>query len=652
MFSRLLVANRGEIAARIFRTARRMGLRTVAVYSSADAQALHLRCADEAICIGGPAATDSYLRGERIIEAALAAGADCIHPGYGFLSENADFAEAVAGAGLTFIGPPPKAIRAMGLKDRAKALMEAAGVPVTPGYHDPDQTPEILLQHARAVGFPLLVKAVAGGGGRGMRRVDAEADFAPAIEGARREALAAFGNGDLLLETFVRDPRHIEIQIFADGHGDVIHLFERDCSLQRRHQKVIEEAPAPGLTDVVRQAMGRAAIEAARAVGYVGAGTVEFIAEGGPQGLTGRFWFMEMNTRLQVEHPVTEAITGLDLVEWQIRVACGESLPLTQSDIHPTGHAVEARVYAEDPQAGFLPSTGAIHALRLPAGEGLRVDAGVAEGGVVSPWYDPMIAKVAAHGATRDVALDRLGSALAQMRVAGVQTNLAFLAALCAAPAFRKGDFDTGFIAQNAADLALSPQAPEAAAVRLGALALLMGEASDSSSPWTCDDGFQLGPPRLYGLRILVDGRELEAQVAWPGPRVFFGGGESGRDGLEAALADLRVLRLPACVLVQSHGRQIDVRPYDGAAAHAKAAGGDGVLRAPMHGRLARLAVSVGEQVGVGQLVAVIEAMKMEHSLLALRAGKIEELAGPEGAQIAQGALIARITDEDGGDRP
>jgi 3-methylcrotonyl-CoA carboxylase alpha subunit len=460
MFASVLIANRGEIAVRIARTARRLGLRTIAVYSQADAGALHVRLADEAHLIGPAPAAESYLAAGRLIDVAKRAGAACIHPGYGFLAENPEFAEACAAAGIVFIGPPPAAIRAMGLKDAAKALMEKAGVPVVPGYHGARQEPKFLREKAYEIGYPVLVKAVAGGGGKGMRRVDKHAEFEAALAGAMREAKSAFGDDRVLVEKYIASPRHIEIQVFGDARGNVIHLNERDCSLQRRHQKVIEEAPAPGMSLGLRAAMGQAAVAAAKAVGYVGAGTVEFIAEASKGLAADRFWFMEMNTRLQVEHPVTEAVTGLDLVEWQFRVASGEPLPLAQGDVPLAGHAVEARLYAEDPEKGFLPSTGRLVALDFPSGEGIRVDAGVTAGSDVTPYYDPMIAKLIAHGRNRAEALDRLASALDRTRVAGPRTNLAFLAALVKSDGFRGEQFDTGFIERNLAALKAVPLRP------------------------------------------------------------------------------------------------------------------------------------------------------------------------------------------------
>ncbi|HEX2655378.1 MAG TPA: biotin carboxylase N-terminal domain-containing protein, partial [Xanthobacteraceae bacterium] len=414
MFNSVLIANRGEIACRVAKTAKRLGMRTIAVFSEADADALHVRVCDEAYLIGPASPRESYLNAAKLIEVARQAGAQCIHPGYGFLSENADFAESCARAGITFVGPPAAAIRAMGLKDGAKALMEKAGVPVVPGYHGEQQDPAFLKEQASRIGYPVLIKAVAGGGGKGMRRVDKPEEFDAALESAMREARSAFGDSRVLIEKYISAPRHVEIQVFADASGNVIHLNERDCSLQRRHQKVIEEAPAPGMTKEIRDVMGKAAVDAARTVGYVGAGTIEFIADGS-RGLTAdRFWFMEMNTRLQVEHPVTEAITGLDLVEWQFRVAAGEKLPLTQAEVPLNGHAVEARLYAEDPERGFLPSTGRLAALRFPPADEVRVDTGIVAGATVTPYYDPMIAKLISHGRSREEALDRLARALDQ----------------------------------------------------------------------------------------------------------------------------------------------------------------------------------------------------------------------------------------------
>src|SRR5579862_665078 len=459
MFRSVLIANRGEIACRIARTAKRLGLRTIAVYSEADAHALHVRSCDEAYCIGPAPARDSYLAIERIVEVAKKAAADCVHPGYGFLSENADFVDACNRAGIAFVGPPAAAMRAMGVKDRAKTLMEKAGVPVVPGYHGERQDAKFLKEKAYEIGYPVLIKPAAGGGGRGLRRVDKHAEFEAALESAVREAESGFGSSRVLIEKYVAAPRHIEIQVFADGHGNVIHLGERDCSLQRRHQKVIEEALAPGMTPELRARMGAAAVEAAKAAGYVGAGTVEFVADGTRGLRTDAFWFIEMNTRLQVEHPVTEAITGLDLVEWQFRVAAGERLPLAQSEVRMQGHAVEARIYAEDPEHGFLPSTGPIVALQFP--ENVRVDSGVEAGDEVTPFYDPMIAKLIVRAATREAALDRLSDALDHTVIAGPRSNVAFLAALCRTAEFRQGKVDTGFVDRSLAAVGAVPQGPD-----------------------------------------------------------------------------------------------------------------------------------------------------------------------------------------------
>jgi 3-methylcrotonyl-CoA carboxylase alpha subunit len=489
MFKTILIANRGEIACRVIRTARRLGIRTVAAYSDADAGALHVALADEAHRIGAAPANQSYLRGEAIIAAALASGAQAIHPGYGFLSENAEFAEAVAAVGLTFIGPSPSAIRAMGLKDAAKMLMQEAGVPVVPGYHGASQDVAVLAAEAERIGYPVLIKARAGGGGKGMRRVDDPRDFAEALAGAQREGLASFGDGHCLIETYVTRPRHIEVQVFGDNHGNAVHLFERDCSLQRRHQKVIEEAPAPGMTPEMRTAMGDAAVKAAKAIGYSGAGTVEFIVDASDGLRPDRFYFMEMNTRLQVEHPVTEFITGLDLVELQLRVAAGETLPFGQSDLSIDGWAFEARIYAEDATKGFLPASGTLCHLRLPETQGtMRVDGGVRQGDAITTHYDPLIAKLIVHGPDRPTALARLRGALAQCQVAGTVTNLAFLAALTADSDLVSGDVDTGLIARKQEALVLTPDLPDAA-IALAALTALDLPGKPDPDPWGARKG-------------------------------------------------------------------------------------------------------------------------------------------------------------------
>ncbi|MCW5689054.1 MAG: carbamoyl-phosphate synthase subunit L, partial [Pseudolabrys sp.] len=524
MFKSVLIANRGEIACRIMRTAKRMGMRTIAVHSEADANALHVKLADEAHLIGPAPAAQSYLVSEKIIAAAKAAKAECIHPGYGFLSENTAFAKACADNGIVFVGPPPAAIEAMGLKDRAKALMEKASVPVVPGYHGDKQDPQFLKRKAYEIGYPVLIKAVAGGGGKGMRRVDKHADFDDALEGAMREAQNAFGDARVLIEKYITAPRHIEMQVFADTHGNAIHLNERDCSLQRRHQKVIEEAPAPGMSAALRAEMGAAAVAAAKAAGYVGAGTIEFIADGAGGLKSGGFWFMEMNTRLQVEHPVTEAITGLDLVEWQFRIANGEPLPLKQDQVPLEGHAVEARLYAEDPEKSFLPSTGRLIALDFPAAEGLRVDTGVETGDEVTPFYDPMIAKLIAKAETRGEALDRLADALDATVVIGPRSNAGFLAALARAPDFRNGEFDTGFIDAHLTELGAGPQPLDHAAAAFGAQALvererelLLARTASYDSPWDADDGFQLSGTRRLIVPLTAEGHNLNAEVVYEG---------------------------------------------------------------------------------------------------------------------------------------
>jgi 3-methylcrotonyl-CoA carboxylase alpha subunit len=645
MFSSVLIANRGEIAVRIARTAKRLGLRTIAVYSEADAEAFHVRACDEAFLIGAAAPRESYLNIDRLIEVARRAGAQCIHPGYGFLSENAEFAEAALRANIAFIGPSPAAIRAMGLKDRAKALMEKAGVPVVPGYHGDQQTPAFLKRKAYEIGYPVLVKAVAGGGGRGMRRVDKHADFDDALAAAQREADSAFGDPRVLIEKYIEAPRHIEFQVFGDADGQVIHLNERDCSLQRRHQKVVEEAPAPGMTPELRAEMGRAAVEAARAIGYVGAGTVEFIVSAEPRLRSGGFWFMEMNTRLQVEHPVTEAVTGFDLVEWQFRIAAGEAIGLRQEEVPLRGHAVEARLYAEDPDRGFLPSPGRILALELPQGEGIRVDAGVAAGLTVPPDYDPMIAKVIAHGATRTEALDRLAAALDDTIVIGPRVNTPFLRALVTHPLFRSGRFDTTFIDVHLAEL-LGADPAEATRAAADGVAFLLDQqrgtaggrdAADEAAwrtPWAADDGFSLGPPRRLTFDIVVDGAPRHAVIVWDG-----GGAQVSVDGLPAQHAH-RLVEMPDGVIVA--GRRPHHVAFKRADASEDAATGEDAVRAPMNGKVIAVLVAPGQKVKLGARVAVMEAMKMEHSLTAPRDGVVAETAAV-GAQVVEGAPVVHL---------
>jgi len=640
VFTKVLIANRGEIACRIARTARRLGLRVIAVYSEADARALHVRMADEAHPIGPAEAARSYLNAGRIIAAAKASGADCIHPGYGFLSENADFAQTCADAGIVFVGPPPDAIRAMGLKGSAKALMEKASVPVVPGYHGEEQSLDLLRRKADEIGYPVLIKAVAGGGGKGMRKVKQPADFDAALASAQREAQAAFGDPRVLIEKYVTAPRHIEIQVFADRHGNVIHLNERDCSLQRRHQKVIEEAPAPGMSAALRAAIGAAAVKAAQAVGYVGAGTVEFIADGTGRLKQNGFWFMEMNTRLQVEHPVTEVVTGLDLVEWQFRVAAGERLPLTQERVPLKGHAVEARVYAEDPEHGFLPSTGKLLALRFPEAQGVRIDTGVEEGDAVTPYYDPMIAKMIAHGGSRDQALDRLADALELTVVIGPHSNAGFLAALVRAPEFRRGAFDTGFIDAHLAELGAVPQPLDKAAAALGAREWLTREqtriaALEPGSPWDAEDGFQLSGERRLELPLIAEGEGVIAHAVYGRAAVSVTVDGEQPAGIAVADAD--------AIYVVHRGRQTRVGLRDVALDRAGDSDTGGVVRAPMHGKVLAVTVEKGERVHRGQRLAIIEAMKMEHALTAPNDGIVAEIAVAAGAQVDESAAVMRI---------
>ncbi|GGE83203.1 acetyl-CoA carboxylase biotin carboxylase subunit [Stappia taiwanensis] len=645
MLDSVLIANRGEIACRIIKTARRLGLRTIAVYSDADRQALHVRMADEAVHIGPAPSAESYLVGERILAAAKVTGAAAIHPGYGFLSENADFAEACAKAGIVFIGPSANAIRAMGLKDGAKTLMEGAGVPVVPGYHGEKQDPEFLKRKAYEIGYPVLIKAVAGGGGKGMRRVDKAIDFEAALASARREAQSAFGDPRVLIEKFILNPRHVEIQVFGDGKGEAVHLFERDCSAQRRHQKVLEEAPAPGMSAETRAAMGAAAVAAAKAVNYGGAGTVEFIADGsGPLRPDG-FWFMEMNTRLQVEHPVTELVTGVDLVEWQLRVASGEGLPLAQEEIRLAGHAIEARLYAEDPDNGFLPSTGRLELLMLPEGEGIRIDTGVEAGAEVSPHYDPMIAKVIAHGATREEALERLSRQFGVTWVAGPKSNLAFLAALVDHPEVRAGGFDTGLVDRDLDGL--TGGAVSEATIAAAVATLVAGHTPHEEAatgwidPFAENDAFQLSGPRVSGLKVTVDGQMRDLPVRWRD-------GQPVPDGQEGDGADIPGIAAWSgdAVWALEGGRAVKVALVDQLARTVEAEGGKAAIPAPMHGKVIAVSVAAGDAVERGDRLAVVEAMKMEHAITAPRDGIVEAVLVAEGAQVDQGAPVVRLREE------
>jgi len=650
MFKSVLVANRGEIACRVFRTAKRMGLRTIAVYSEADAQALHVREADEAVRIGPAAARESYLDGAKVLAAAKATGAEAIHPGYGFLSENADFAEAVAAAGLIWIGPDPASIRAMGLKDAAKELMIQAGVPVTPGYQGADQSEATLTAEAARIGYPVLIKAVAGGGGKGMKRVDDPADFAAGLASAKREGAAAFGDDRVLIERYITRPRHIEVQVFGDRHGDVVHLFERDCSLQRRHQKVIEEAPAPGMSEAVRAAVTGATIKAAKAVNYVGAGTIEFIADASDGLKADGIWFMEMNTRLQVEHPVTESVTGVDLVEWQFRVAAGEPLPLKQDQIKLNGWAMEARLYAEDPANGFLPSIGRLEHFVMP--DGIRVDTGVEQGGEVSQFYDPMIAKLIVHEDTREAAAARLAEAAGEVEVWPVKTNAGFLKRCLDHPRFVTGDVDTGFIAAEEAAL----QPVETAEATLAALTLIAEAASDGEaagsdrfSPWGGQPGLSYGvrlnAPAQTMVWAHVDGRGVSGAVTpveagWRGAEGRTA--QIGFDQVQAgeALFGYQVIDDGFVLFVDGEARR--VTPHRAAVGSGAGAVSDGALRAPMPGKIVAVPAKAGDVVAKGQPVVVLEAMKMEHALTAPFDGVVEHVAAV-GDQVVEAAVLAVV---------
>jgi len=620
MIASLLIANRGEIACRVIRTARRLGVRTVAVYSDADAKALHVRMADEAVHIGPSPARESYLVGEKIIEAAKATKAEAIHPGYGFLSENADFAEAVIKAGLIWVGPKPASIRAMGLKDAAKKLMAEAGVPVTPGYLGEDQQPKQLKKEADAIGYPVLIKAVAGGGGKGMRRVDAAKDFDDALESAKREAASAFGDDRVLIEKYILSPRHIEVQVFGDSHGNVVHLFERDCSLQRRHQKVIEEAPAPGMDEATREAVCHAAVLAAKAVNYEGAGTVEFIADASEGLRSDRIWFMEMNTRLQVEHPVTEEITGQDLVEWQLRVASGEKLPKKQSELSITGHAIEARLYAEDPAKGFLPSVGRLEHFDL--GEEGRIETGVQEGDAISPFYDPMIAKLIATGENRDAAISGLAAILDGVEVWPVRTNAGFLFNALLYPGFGTAKIDTAFIERNLDDLVPDPE-PDEYLWRGAAMVALAESEQDESYP----AGFRLNAPERRQVRL---GRKGDIRAVSPD------------DGEIAAVTgfadDERVV-----VFYEGQAYEFELAARGTVAGHGAH---DGEIEAPMPGKVTAIDVSAGQKIAKGQRLLTLEAMKMEHALTAPFDGTVVELNASAGQQVSEGLVLIKVEPE------
>ncbi|MCS3849160.1 3-methylcrotonyl-CoA carboxylase alpha subunit [Xanthomonas campestris] len=656
-FDKVLIANRGEIACRVIATCRRLGIATVAVYSDADRDARHVRLADEAIHIGASPAQQSYLRGDAILAAARASGTQAIHPGYGFLSENAGFADACAQAGVVFIGPPAQAIRAMGDKSAAKALMQRAGVPLTPGYHGDEQAPAFLRAQADAIGYPVLIKASAGGGGKGMRRVDASAAFEDALASCQREAQSAFGNAHVLVEKYVERPRHIEIQVFADTHGAVVHLFERDCSVQRRHQKVLEEAPAPGMTEQRRAAMGKAAVDAARAVGYLGAGTVEFIA--GPDG---DFYFMEMNTRLQVEHPVTELITGTDLVDWQLRVAAGLPLPKRQDELRIHGHALEARLYAEDADRGFLPSTGTLRQLRLPAASAhVRIDAGVEQGDTISPYYDPMIAKLIVWDHDRPAALARMRDALAHCHAIGVTTNSAFLARLVSTQAFATADLDTALIEREQAALFPAPQPPAMAWWCLAAVLVVeaaphaAADPADPFSPWQLADGWRIGAHaartlvleaagerRTLAVRPTADGWQVDSADQTHTLR-YHAHGEHLRVDMDGRQWRAQILRDGAAITVLSGAQRAHFQHHDALVEAEQPAQAEGGLTAPMPGRVVALVAQLGEPVRRGQALVVLEAMKMEHTLHAPADGTVQAYLVAEGDLVADGVALVEF---------
>ena len=707
IFSKILIANRGEIACRVIRTARKLGIKTVSVYSDADAKAQHVLMADEAVHIGPSPVNESYLVGTKIIEAALKTGAEAIHPGYGFLSENPQFVEAVEKAGLIFIGPAAASIRAMGLKDAAKRLMVEAGVPVVPGYHGDEQGAGFLKGEADKIGYPVLIKASAGGGGKGMRRVDQPEDFASALESCRREAKASFGDEKVLIEKYILSPRHIEVQVFGDGQGNIVHLFERDCSLQRRHQKVIEEAPAPGMTEAVRAVMTQAAVKAARAVHYKGAGTIEFIADGKGALRPDGFWFMEMNTRLQVEHPVTEEITGFDLVEWQLRVASGEALPVTQDQITIRGHAVEARLYAEDPAGGFLPQAGRIDHLEFGRGEGIRIDGGVRGGDQVSPFYDPMIAKVIAHGQTRDEAITRLNKTLSDTHIAGLASNRDFLRALCEDETFRAGCMDTGLIERHLDDLTRVPQLVEEAVLFAALAAYEIDPNADHA-------GFRLWGEASHRVVLQFGGERLERRIALDGQggvalmggaedvplmsssplgekvpegrmrgshtgsrgssegnsssprfaRHFSPRGEEGASSGSRAYAltgqlktDMGAAAISASIAISLHnatkhisvllnGETFAFERLDPLAGEDAAHHQSGAITAPMTGVVRLVAVKSGDEVKAGDRLLVMEAMKMEHTLTSPRDGVIDQVLCLEGGQAEGGAILVRLKED------
>lgn len=671
MFTKILIANRGEIACRVAATARKMGIRTVAVYSDADANAAHVAACDESVYIGGSEPRQSYLRADVILEAAKKTGAQAVHPGYGFLSENEAFAQACADNGITFIGPPASSIAAMGSKSAAKALMEKAGVPLVPGYHGENQDPDFLQQEANRIGYPVLIKASAGGGGKGMRIVQSETEFKDALSSCKREAISSFGDDRVLVERYLSKPRHIEIQVFADSQGNTVYLFERDCSVQRRHQKVIEEAPAPGMTEERRQQMGEAAVAAAKAVGYVGAGTVEFIAE--PDG---RFYFMEMNTRLQVEHPVTEMITGYDLVEWQLRVAAGEPLPVTQAALQIKGHAIESRIYAENPEKGFLPSIGQLHYLHLPEhvkfeiNEGTRVDGGVRQGDTISPFYDPMIAKLIVWGKDREQAIARMKQALADTQVVGVNTNIAFLGRLFSNNAFTSADLDTGLIEKNTEQLLPKAQAASVTSVahlvaallgKHGQVAPLSHQQQQSPDPWDLNDTWRVASVFNETIHLRDGETDRVMQLSRTGQewtlnldgqsytfswRVTENAGSfATKVCLDGSNSSMTVVFKDEDVYLFDQGKVTHLQLPDDLHHSADEQDHGGSLVAPMPGKIISLAVNTGDTVKAGQALLVMEAMKMEHTITAPSEGKVQEIFYAVGDQVTEGAELIKLGD-------
>ncbi|MCR9215218.1 MAG: acetyl/propionyl/methylcrotonyl-CoA carboxylase subunit alpha [Proteobacteria bacterium] len=672
MFDKILIANRGEIACRVMETAKKMGVKTVAVYSEADSSARHVEMADEAVCIGPAEVSQSYLQADKILEVANETGAQAIHPGYGFLSENADFAEKCEAAGVVFIGPPASAIRAMGLKDAAKAMMVEAGVPVVPGYHEESQDPDLLAAEAEKIGFPVLIKAVAGGGGKGMRQVHSADEFLSALASAIREGESAFGDGRVLIEKYLTKPRHIEIQVFADSHGNAVHLFERDCSLQRRHQKVIEEAPAPDMPPAMRAAMGNAAVAAAKAINYVGAGTIEFIADVSDGLKEDAFYFMEMNTRLQVEHPVTEMITGQDLVRWQLEVAAGGVLPCTQEELSISGHAFEVRLYAEDPANDFLPATGKLLCLQPPeANDKVRVDTGVREGDSVTPFYDPMIAKLIVWDEDRDSALRGLRAAIADYRLAGVATNLEFLHQIASHAAFAEKDLDTGFIDRFKSDLVPEAAVADNRELALAALYLLLDRerkfaaeaalTADPLSPWNDMRGWRLNDAGHDDFLFKSNDQEVPVEILFnsDGYQIAVNGetfevkGEFGANSEIIATLNHRqvsatVVKDASEMTVLTTGRRVSFSllsdDFEGAAEDS----GSGAIVAPMPGKVIQVLTEAGADVERGDPLIVLEAMKMEHTLTAMAAGTVTDIYHEVGDQVEDGNILVRVESEDG----